>query len=102
MVIDIIECFYAQDTLLKVKGVMVDEKRHIRFADWSATDVSKIALLCKRKFLRSNIDPSSPIFRSRCSINIYSSRRNQLFIWLICLRRITYVKRINGTYTSFT
>lgn len=29
-----------QDTLLKVKGIMVDEKRHIRFADWSATDVS--------------------------------------------------------------
>ena len=50
MVIDIIGCFYAQDTLLKVKGVMVDEKRHIRFADWSATDVSKIALLYERKF----------------------------------------------------
>lgn len=33
--------FSAQDTLLKVKGVMVDEKRHIRFADWSATDVSQ-------------------------------------------------------------
>ncbi|CAK9827189.1 Obg-like ATPase 1 [Anthophora retusa] len=38
------------DTLLKVKGVMVDEKRHIRFADWSATDIE---VLNKYLFLTS-------------------------------------------------
>lgn len=28
------------DTLVKIKGVLVDEKKHIRFADWSVHDVS--------------------------------------------------------------
>lgn len=31
-----------QDTMVKVKGVIVEEKKHIRFADWSAHDVSFI------------------------------------------------------------
>lgn len=30
-----------QDTLVKVKGVISEEKKHIRFADWSAHDVSR-------------------------------------------------------------
>lgn len=29
-----------QDTLHKIKGVLVDEKKHIRFEDWDAKDVS--------------------------------------------------------------
>jgi hypothetical protein len=31
-----------QDALLKIKTILVDEKKHIRFGDWSAADVSKI------------------------------------------------------------
>lgn len=31
------------DTLVKIKGVLVDEKKHLRFADWSAHDVSVIS-----------------------------------------------------------
>lgn len=27
------------ESLLKIKGVLVDEKKHLRFADWSAHDV---------------------------------------------------------------
>lgn len=27
------------DSLVKIKGVLVDEKKHIRFADWSVHDV---------------------------------------------------------------
>lgn len=34
-----------QDTLVKVKGVLCDEKRHIRFSDWSAHDVNTIPIL---------------------------------------------------------
>jgi len=30
---------YFQDTFLKIKTVLVDEKKHIRFGDWSALDV---------------------------------------------------------------
>lgn len=30
------------DTLVKIKGVLVDEKKHIRFADWSVHDVSSV------------------------------------------------------------
>lgn len=31
-----------QDTLVKVKQIISEEKKHIRFADWSAHDVSAI------------------------------------------------------------
>lgn len=30
---------YLQDTFLKIKTILVDEKKHIRFGDWSALDV---------------------------------------------------------------
>lgn len=33
---------FLQDTLVKVKAVISEEKRHIRFADWSAHDVSPL------------------------------------------------------------
>ncbi|CAL1680336.1 unnamed protein product [Lasius platythorax] len=38
------------ETLLKVKGVLADEKKHIRFADWSANDIE---VLNKYLFLTS-------------------------------------------------
>lgn len=38
------------DTLVKVKGVLVDEKKHIRFADWDAKDIE---VLNKYLFLTS-------------------------------------------------
>lgn len=28
------------DSLVKIKGILVDEKKHLRFADWNAHDVS--------------------------------------------------------------
>lgn len=31
---------FMQDTMMKVKTVISEEKKHIRFADWSAHDVS--------------------------------------------------------------
>lgn len=34
-----------QDTLVKVKQIISEEKKHIRFADWSAHDVSAIISL---------------------------------------------------------
>lgn len=43
------------DTFLKIKTILVDEKKHIRFGDWSALDTF--------------------------SINTCSSRQNQSFIW---------------------
>lgn len=40
-----ISCLYhQQDTLVKVKGVICDEKKHIRFSDWSSHDVSIYSL----------------------------------------------------------
>lgn len=33
--------------MVKVKGVIVEEKKHIRFADWSAHDVSFIQLFVR-------------------------------------------------------
>ncbi|CAD7090151.1 unnamed protein product [Hermetia illucens] len=38
------------DSLVKIKGVLVDEKKHIRFADWSAHDIE---VLNKYLFLTS-------------------------------------------------
>ncbi|KAI5636294.1 50S ribosome-binding GTPase domain-containing protein [Phthorimaea operculella] len=38
------------DTLMKIKSVLVDEKKHIRFADWSAADIE---VLNKYLFLTS-------------------------------------------------
>jgi obg-like ATPase 1 len=38
------------DTLVKVKGVLCDEKKHIRFSDWSANDIE---VLNKYLFLTS-------------------------------------------------
>lgn len=40
----------SQETLLKIKEVLVDEKKHIRFADWSAHDIE---VLNKYLFLTS-------------------------------------------------
>lgn len=41
-IIQFVSQFLFQDTLVKVKGVLCDEKKHIRFADWSAHDVSNL------------------------------------------------------------
>lgn len=30
------------DTLVKIKGVLCEEKKHLRFADWSTHDVSPL------------------------------------------------------------
>lgn len=30
------------DSLLKIKGILVDEKKHLRFADWNVHDVGRI------------------------------------------------------------
>lgn len=38
------------DSLLKIKGVLVDEKKHLRFADWNAHDIE---ILNKYLFLTS-------------------------------------------------
>lgn len=41
-----------QDTIVKVKSVVSDEKKHIRFADWSAHDVrNSTGIKCKISFL---------------------------------------------------
>jgi hypothetical protein len=33
---------FLQDSLLKIKQLLVDEKKHIRFGDWNANDVNNI------------------------------------------------------------
>ncbi|XP_031773303.1 adenylate kinase 9 [Apis florea] len=64
------------DTLLKVKGVMVDEKRHIRFADWSATDIE---VLNKYLFLTSK----PVIYLINLSEKDYVRKKNK---WLIKIK----------------
>ncbi|KOX80468.1 hypothetical protein WN51_12951 [Melipona quadrifasciata] len=64
------------DTLLKVKGVMVDEKRHIRFADWSATDIE---VLNKYLFLTSK----PVIYLVNLSEKDYIRKKNK---WLIKIK----------------
>lgn len=55
--------FSRQDTLLKVKGVLVDDKKHIRYADWSANDVSLRVFPshCRKKHAICSFDRYSTI-----------------------------------------
>lgn len=39
-----------QDALMRIKAILVDEKKHIRFGDWSAADIE---ILNKYLFLTS-------------------------------------------------
>ncbi|XP_017890297.1 adenylate kinase 9 isoform X2 [Ceratina calcarata] len=64
------------DTLLKVKGILVDEKRHIRFADWSATDIE---VLNKYLFLTSK----PVIYLVNLSEKDYIRKKNK---WLIKIK----------------
>ncbi|XP_076631842.1 adenylate kinase 9 isoform X2 [Colletes latitarsis] len=64
------------DTLLKVRGVMVDEKKHIRFADWSATDIE---VLNKYLFLTSK----PVIYLVNLSEKDYIRKKNK---WLIKIK----------------
>jgi obg-like ATPase 1 len=34
-----------QDSLLKIKHLLVEEKKHIRFGEWNANDVNKLKYL---------------------------------------------------------
>lgn len=43
------------DSLLKIKGILVDEKKHLRFADWNAHDVSLNRLDFRSNFLYKNL-----------------------------------------------
>ncbi|KYM82302.1 hypothetical protein ALC53_07305 [Atta colombica] len=64
------------DTLLKVKGVLTDEKKHIRFADWSANDIE---VLNKYLFLTSK----PIIYLINLSEKDYIRKKNK---WLIKIK----------------
>ncbi|XP_076284723.1 adenylate kinase 9 [Lasioglossum baleicum] len=64
------------DTLLKVKSVVVEENRHIRFADWSATDIE---VLNKYLFLTSK----PVIYLVNLSEKDYIRKKNK---WLIKIK----------------
>ncbi|XP_011641971.1 obg-like ATPase 1 isoform X3 [Pogonomyrmex barbatus] len=64
------------DTLLKVKGVLADEKKHIRFADWSANDIE---VLNKYLFLTSK----PIIYLVNLSEKDYIRKKNK---WLIKIK----------------
>ncbi|XP_046603942.1 adenylate kinase 9 isoform X2 [Neodiprion virginianus] len=64
------------DTLLKVKSILVDEKKHIRFADWSANDIE---VLNKYLFLTSK----PVIYLVNLSEKDYIRKKNK---WLIKIK----------------
>ncbi|KAK2575553.1 hypothetical protein KPH14_011271 [Odynerus spinipes] len=64
------------DTLLKVKGVLVDEQKHIRFADWSANDID---VLNKYLFLTSK----PVIYLVNLSEKDYIRKKNK---WLVKIK----------------
>ncbi|XP_015184561.1 PREDICTED: obg-like ATPase 1 [Polistes dominula] len=64
------------DTLLKVKGVLVDDKKHIRFADWSANDIE---VLNKYLFLTSK----PVIYLVNLSEKDYIRKKNK---WLVKIK----------------
>lgn len=45
---------FFQETLLKVKSVLVDEKKQIRFGDWSANDVGFFFSLLEKQLKKLN------------------------------------------------
>ena len=63
----------AQDILLKIRGVLVDEKKHIRYGDWNAYDVSTTVWNARKA--RLMLMNGTLLFgRSKCSTSISSSR----------------------------
>lgn len=64
------------DTLLKVKGVLVEDKKHIRFADWSANDID---VLNKYLFLTSK----PVIYLVNLSEKDYIRKKNK---WLVKIK----------------
>ncbi|KAL2741952.1 adenylate kinase 9-like [Vespula maculifrons] len=64
------------DTLLKVKGVLVDDKKHIRYADWSANDID---VLNKYLFLTSK----PVIYLVNLSEKDYIRKKNK---WLVKIK----------------
>ncbi|CAH2074265.1 unnamed protein product, partial [Iphiclides podalirius] len=49
------------DSLLKIKSILVDEKKHIRFGDWSAADIEVLNRLPKLKEWIDKNDPGAPL-----------------------------------------
>lgn len=80
--------------MLKVKGVMVDEKRHIRFADWSATDVSLISTFLYIRLIKYSSIPFSPFFQIEV-LNKYLFLTSKPVIYLINLSEKDYVRKKN-------
>jgi obg-like ATPase 1 len=81
-----------------VKGVLLDEKKHIRFADWSANDVScfyaALALIvetffkdivCQRNFLIPQIE----------ILNKYLFLTSKPIIYLVNLSEKDYIRKKN-------
>ncbi|XP_050304297.1 obg-like ATPase 1 isoform X1 [Anthonomus grandis grandis] len=64
------------DTLLKIKSILVDEKKHIRFADWDAKDIE---ILNKYLFLTSK----PCIYLVNLSEKDYIKKKNK---WLIKIK----------------
>ncbi|XP_065173288.1 obg-like ATPase 1 [Atheta coriaria] len=64
------------DALLKIKGVLVDEKQHIRFHDWSAADIE---VLNKHLFLTSK----PAIYLVNLSEKDYIKKKNK---WLLKIK----------------
>lgn len=86
--------YFLKDILCKIKTLLVDEKKHIRFGEWNANEVSTI----DHSFIFLSGQNNFFIFnsRSKSSINIFSSRRNRLCIWLTWQRKIILKRKING------
>ena len=67
-----------QDILCKIKGVLVDEKKHVRYGDWNVYDVS-----VQETLIDADDDDLCLIYLDRLKflISICSSHRNLSSTW---------------------
>lgn len=81
--------FLLQDILCKIKKVLVDEKRHLRFAEWNGNDVStrcSVARLGATILLRRSVGKQSLVAlkgRCHCHGSFFSNFESLVFLGVV-------------------
>lgn len=79
---------------MKVKGVLVDEKRHIRFADWNANDVSTMGSF---EYITNIPIHQFPNQQPQIEVlNKYLFLTSKPVIYLVNLSEADYIRQKNG------
>lgn len=78
------------DSMLKIKDILVDQKRQLRFEDWNAHDVSYLTL-----YLSYSHTPLSPLLPQIETLNKYLFLTSKPVIYLVNLSDKDFIRKKN-------